>query len=69
MLKLMIECARTGRLIPTGITTDMQSFHAFTDFEAKTYCPYCRRNHFWSKKAIGLELSYNASASDIEARH
>jgi hypothetical protein len=53
----------------TGIMTDTRSFQACGDFEAKTYCPYCKRNHFWSKKAVCLEASYKGSASDIEARH
>ena len=55
MLNMMIECARTGRLIPTGITTDLQSFNSFTDFEAKTYCAYCRRYHYWSKQHVSLK--------------
>jgi hypothetical protein len=30
MLKLMIECSRTGRLIETGIETDRRSFQMLT---------------------------------------
>ena len=42
---LMIECSRTGRLISTGIETDVRSFEML-----QTYCAYCRRYHRWSKE-------------------
>jgi hypothetical protein len=49
MLHIMIECSRTGRLIATGIETDAVTYASLPRFEAKTFCPYCRRNHSWSK--------------------
>jgi hypothetical protein len=48
-MRLMIECFRTGHLIPTGIDTDERSLEMLPIVTAKTYCPYCRRNHRWSK--------------------
>jgi hypothetical protein len=49
MLQIMIECWRTGHTIPTGIETDAKTFEGLPDFEAQTYCAYCKRNHRWSK--------------------
>jgi hypothetical protein len=54
MLQLMIECSRTGRLIPTGIETDAVTYASLPRFEAKTFCPYCRRNHSWSKRDASI---------------
>jgi len=54
---LMIECSRTGRPISTGIATDMQSFAALKAFQAKTFCPYCRRYHLWSKDDVSIDDS------------
>ena len=53
MLKLMIECSRTGHTIPTGIETDERTFSTLPYFEAKTYCPYRKRLHSWSKTDVG----------------
>ena len=57
MLKLMIECSRTGHVIPTGIETDERSFAALPAFNAKTYCPYCKHLHRWSKEDVCLAPS------------
>jgi hypothetical protein len=51
-MRLMIECSRTGRLIPTGIDTDERSFEMLPIVTAKTYCAYCRRYHVWSKEKV-----------------
>ncbi len=44
---VMIRCPQTGREIPTGITTDRDSFNATPVFFAQTYCPICRLTHEW----------------------
>ena len=51
-MQIMIECFRTGRVIPTGIDIDQRSFSTLGNFEAKTYCPHCKRLHFWSKADV-----------------
>jgi hypothetical protein len=51
-MRLMIECCRTGHLIPTGIDTDERSFEMLSIVTAKTYCAYCRRYHLWSKEDV-----------------
>jgi hypothetical protein len=57
MLKLMIECSRTGRQISTGIETDTRSFLALKKFQANTFCPYCQRYHLWSKNDVCVDTS------------
>jgi hypothetical protein len=52
MLKLMIECSRTGHLIPTGIETDARSFAMLPNVTTETFCAYCRRHHRWSKDDV-----------------
>ena len=71
MLKLMIECSRTGRLIETGIETDRRSFQNLADFRAKTFCAHCDRYHTWSKRAVCAEpaFPFECSAEHIAARH
>jgi hypothetical protein len=56
MTQIMIECWRTGHTISTGIETDAKTFEGLSDFEAQTYCPYCRRNHRWSKSDACLKM-------------
>jgi hypothetical protein len=58
MLKLMIECARTGHLVETGIETDWRSFQSLADFQAKTFCPHCNRHHVWSKGKVSVQPAY-----------
>lgn len=69
MLTLMIECSRTGRLIPTGIETDANSFACLGTFQAKTFCPYCNRNHFWSKNEICVEKDAPPTPAKLGAKH
>ena len=54
-MQIMIECWRTGHTIGTGIETDAKTFEALSDFEAQTYCPYCKRYHRWSKSDACLD--------------
>ena len=49
-MHLMIECSRTGHLIPTGIETDVRTFEMLPIVTAQKYCAYCRRYHRWSKE-------------------
>jgi hypothetical protein len=69
MLKLMIECSRTGRLISTGIETDDRSFACLSEFQAKTFCPYCNRNHFWSKNEVCFERDAPPTPAYLGAPH
>jgi hypothetical protein len=44
---VMVKCPRTGRAIPTGITTDRESFRRKPVFFARTRCPSCGIDHTW----------------------
>jgi hypothetical protein len=47
---VMINCPRTGTPIPTGITTDRDSFGSSAVFFSRTFCPDCQANHEWFAK-------------------
>jgi hypothetical protein len=49
MFSIMINCARTGRAISTGIDTDLDTFARIPDVIANARCPLCRADHVWSK--------------------
>jgi hypothetical protein len=55
MLRIMIECSRTGQLIATGIETDEASFAMLPNVTTETYCAHCRRYHRWSKDDVCLD--------------
>ncbi len=49
MLQIMLACAATGRFIPTGIETDIDTFLALPEALCVTRCPACGDNHYWTK--------------------
>jgi len=44
---VMVKCPQTGHAIPTGITTDSESFGRRAVFFSRTRCPICRTDHAW----------------------
>ena len=44
---VMVKCPQTGHAIPTGITTDRESFGRRAVFFSRTRCPICRTDHAW----------------------
>ena len=44
---VMIKCPATGTAIPTGLSTDGQSFARTPVFFARAHCPLCRTEHEW----------------------
>ena len=50
MALLLIQCPRTGRCISTGIETDPDSFDLPTDGPKTVQCPFCRKEHVWTKR-------------------
>jgi hypothetical protein len=68
MPKLMIECSRTGRFIHTGIQTDTRSFEGLANFQARTFCPHCKRDHLWCKDDVCFDTS-QVVAEAIPLRH
>ena len=49
MLQIMLACTRTGRFVPTGIETDIDTFIALPEVLSLTRCPACGGNHYWTK--------------------
>ncbi|MFZ0608175.1 MAG: hypothetical protein WBD53_20775 [Xanthobacteraceae bacterium] len=49
MLQIMLACVRTGRFVPTGIKTDIDTFAALPDVPARIDCPACGCTHYWTK--------------------
>lgn len=48
---ILIRCPTTNELVPVGIDTDMESFDALPNVEAKAIrCPLCGKDHPWSKE-------------------
>ena len=50
MALLLIQCPRTGRCISTGIETDPDSFDLPADGPKTVQCPFCRKEHVWTKR-------------------
>ncbi len=44
---VMVKCPQSGRAIPTGITTDRESFQRSPVFFRRTRCPICNTEHAW----------------------
>ena len=68
MLKLMIECSRTGHMIPTGIETDAQSFAVLPKVQSETYCQHCQRLHRWSKVNVCVVHHRSLPATRMASR-
>jgi hypothetical protein len=49
MLQIMLTCTRTGKFVPTGIETDIDTFIALPEVLSLTRCPACGGNHYWTK--------------------
>ena len=49
MAAIWVECPRTYRRFSTGIMTDQASFDVIRNVTARSFCPYCRREHAWQK--------------------
>jgi len=49
MLHIMFACARTGRFVPTGIETDLDTFLALPEVLSLSQCSACGRSHYWTK--------------------
>jgi hypothetical protein len=57
MPRIMIKCPTTGKLIPTGMAADQNSFDSSTFTNNSVQCPECGRMHTWSKQDAQLEQS------------
>ena len=55
MANVMIKCPNTGKLVPTGIGSDAQSFES-SEMKEMTLgnCPACGDDHVWNKEDAQL---------------
>ncbi|MDA9427001.1 hypothetical protein XH97_33530 [Bradyrhizobium sp. CCBAU 53380] len=54
---VMVKCPQTGRVIPTGIMSDRETFLRSVVFYGNTHCPDCRANHHWFAREAWVEES------------
>jgi hypothetical protein len=54
---VMVKCPQTGHAIPTGITTDRESFARSVVFFSRTRCPICRADHAWFAREAWVDES------------
>lgn len=52
---IMVKCPQTDRVIPTGITSDRETFLRSVVFFGNTHCPVCRANHNWFAREAWVE--------------
>ena len=50
MSRIFTDCPVTGQPIDSGIEIDEASFVLLPSFAGKIFCPYCNREHEWSKQ-------------------
>jgi hypothetical protein len=50
MLQIMLTCARTGKVVPTGIETDIDTFVSLPNVISSSHCPACGGMHYWTKR-------------------
>ncbi len=65
MRTIMIKCPKTGRWISTGINVHPETYSSIPEAVAKTRCPDCGEDHWWSKKdALICEFATTGSQSE-----
>ena len=56
--RVMIRCAESGEGVPTGLTTDSDSWRAGNLSAQTVTCPLCGNEHTWSAKDAWIEDVY-----------
>jgi hypothetical protein len=73
MLQIMFACARTGKFVPTGIETDIDTFVALPEVLSLAHCPACGSTHYWTKSETWICDPQRSSSAmlpaEILARH
>jgi len=52
---VVVKCPQTGRVIPTGIKADRDSFQRSTVFFGRTRCPICHTDHAWFSREAWVD--------------
>jgi hypothetical protein len=50
MLVVLIKCPRTGHYLSAGINTSAECFEQLAEPQPPVNCPFCSRDHFWTKR-------------------
>jgi hypothetical protein len=45
---IVTTCPITGKVIPTGIETDADTFCRISSIAGRVWCPHCQTEHEWS---------------------
>jgi hypothetical protein len=67
MLHIMFACARTGRFVPTGIETDLDTFLALPEVLSLSQCSACGRSHYWTKSETWISDSLGKCLAALPA--
>ncbi len=67
MLQIMFACAQTGRFVPTGIETDLETFVALPEVLSISKCAACGRSHYWTKSETWIADSQRRCDSALPA--
>jgi hypothetical protein len=63
---LMIKCPTTGHEFSTGIQIEEDTLERLPETTARSLCPHCAEEHFWSTRESRLVESFGATPG-IEA--
>lgn len=55
MAAVVIKCPTTGKEVNTGMDIDQASWETMTLTNNSVQCPYCGKNHTWSKRDAKLK--------------
>ena len=67
MALVLIPCPRTGHRISTGIEIDPDSFDLSQDGPKAAQCPFCRKEHVWTKrKAILVDPNRWSDVPEVD---
>jgi hypothetical protein len=67
MLQIMFTCTRTGKFVPTGIETDLDTFIALPEVLSLSQCHACGRGHYWTKSETWISDSLRKCPAALPA--
>jgi hypothetical protein len=67
MALVLTQCPRTGRYISTGVETDADGFDLMANGPKTVECPFCRKEHRWTKRnAMLVDTAKWSEVPEIE---
>jgi hypothetical protein len=67
MLQILFACSRTGKFVPIGIETDLDTFIALPEILSLSECPACGRSHYWTKSETWISDSLRNCSTALPA--